>query len=88
MRTIQQQATDAAPREHLCSDATHPPDANHSHGLVADFCIVLDDAHALQCHEAAVGVAVNHLVAELRHALTYGGLWWLRLVWQGGVSRE
>ena len=50
-----------------CCGGPAPP-----HRLAADRLIVLHDAHALQRHEAAVGVGVHHLRGQLVHALARG----------------
>ena len=42
--------------------------ASTTHRLAADGFVVLDDAHALQRHEAAVGVGVHHFPAHLLNA--------------------
>ena len=66
-RTIHEQPPHAAAGEHLRRHAAHAAHTHHRHRGAADALVVLDNTHALQGHQAAVGVGVDHLGAHLVH---------------------
>lgn len=68
----EEELADAAPSEHF---GGHGADASESYdedGQVTDAFVIFNDAHALEGHEPAVGVAVDGLG---RHGLDFGA-WW------------
>lgn len=64
---IHQEPANTTPSQHLSSYAAHASYPNDGYGLIPDLLVVLDDAHALQGHEATVRVAVYHFCTHLLH---------------------
>lgn len=57
----EEEFANAAAGKHLCGHTADTPHADNDNRVSANVLVILDNAHALESHEARVGVVIAHL---------------------------